>query len=128
MKNFCIVCAAVVVAASLVSSASAGDRVAPVSKSVLSSMGLGGMQQMTDSEGLAVRGKGTSAQAWGSGFSHVGLSYNNSHYNASAAFNHTGSSAHGQNTTSVANTLNIGSFSLSFVVNTAGSSSAGAGR
>ena len=65
MKNFGIFCAAFVIAASFVASASAADRA--VSKSMLNSMGLGSMQQLSDSDGLAIRGKGTSASAWGSG-------------------------------------------------------------
>ena len=36
-----------------------------VSKSTLSSMGFSSMQVISDNDGLAVRGKGTSASVWG---------------------------------------------------------------
>ena len=65
MKNFCIVCAATVLAATLVASASAGEHA--VSKSTLNSMGFSSVQVMSDVDGLAVRGKGTYASVWGSG-------------------------------------------------------------
>ncbi len=66
MKSFAIACAVMLFAAT----ASAAE---PVSKSTLASMGLGGMQQMSDSDGQAVRGKGytgsfgggTYARVWG---------------------------------------------------------------
>ncbi len=60
MKNVAIACALLML---LAATASAGDLA--VSKSTLSSMGLGGMQQMSDNDGLAVRGKGTWASVWG---------------------------------------------------------------
>ena len=53
MKTFAIACAAVLLFAA---TASAGDLA--VSQSTLDTMGLGGMQQMSDEEGLDVRGKG----------------------------------------------------------------------
>jgi hypothetical protein len=59
MKNFAFACAALML---LAATASAAE---PVAKSTLSSMGLGSMQTMTDNDGLAVRGKGTSASVWG---------------------------------------------------------------
>lgn len=59
MKNIAIACAALMLFAA---TASAGEK---VSKSTLSSMGLSGMQEMSDSDGLAVRGKGTFAGVWG---------------------------------------------------------------
>ena len=53
MKSFAIVCA---VGMWLATTASAGDLA--VSESTLDSMGLAGMQQMSDEDGLAVRGMG----------------------------------------------------------------------
>jgi len=73
MKNVAILCAATVLVASLVASASAADRVVSVPKSTLASMGFGGASVMSDADGLAVRGKGwwaprvtTTAQVSGS--------------------------------------------------------------
>jgi len=60
MKKFALALALV---AGMVASASAADRA--VSKSTLNSMGLSGMQQLSDNDGLAVRGKGSYAQVWG---------------------------------------------------------------
>lgn len=54
---------ALVLVAGIAASASAADRA--VSKSTLSSMGLSSMQVMSDTDGLAVRGKGTFAFTWG---------------------------------------------------------------
>ncbi len=59
MKHVAIACAAVMLFAATATAAE------PVAKSTLSSMGLGGMQQMSDNDGLAVRGKGTFAHVWG---------------------------------------------------------------
>jgi hypothetical protein len=59
MKNVAFACAAVMLFAATASAAE------PVAKSTLSSMGLGSMQQMSDNDGLAVRGKGTYANVWG---------------------------------------------------------------
>ncbi len=53
MKTFAVACAAVLFFAA---TASAGDLA--VSDSTLDTMGLGGMQQMSDEEGQDVRGKG----------------------------------------------------------------------
>jgi hypothetical protein len=61
MKNFAIACAAVVL---LAATASAAE---PVAKSTLASMGLGGMQQMSDNDGMAVRGLGIPHPAFGGG-------------------------------------------------------------
>jgi hypothetical protein len=58
MKKIAILSMATVLVAALVASASAADRVVPVSKSTLASMGFGGVSLMSDSDGLAVRGKG----------------------------------------------------------------------
>ena len=61
--NVRIFSAATLVLCALVASASAGE----ISKSTLSSMGLGSMQQLSDNDGLAIRGMGTSAAVWGEG-------------------------------------------------------------
>ena len=58
MKNVAIICAATVIVAGLVASASAADHVVSVRKSTLASMGFGSASLMSDAEGLAVRGKG----------------------------------------------------------------------
>ena len=58
MKNLGILCAALVLVAGMVASASAAERTASVSNSALASMGMGSMQVMTDHDGLAIRGKG----------------------------------------------------------------------
>jgi hypothetical protein len=60
MRTLAIVCAVLMLCAA---TASAGDLA--VSKSTLGSMGLGSMQQISDNEGMAVRGKGVSAAVWG---------------------------------------------------------------
>jgi hypothetical protein len=95
MKNFGIACVALLVVASLVGSASAADS---ISKSTLSSMGLGSMQLMSDSDGLAVRGMGTSASVWGEGIANYpGGQASLNGYDASASHRHGGSSAQGKN-------------------------------
>ena len=94
MKNFGIACVALLVVASLIGSASAADS---VSKSTLSSMGLGSMQLMSDSDGLAVRGMGTSASVWGeSNVAYRGQTAVNG-YAADASHHHSASSAEGKN-------------------------------
>lgn len=60
MKNVAIAGATLMF---LAATASAGELA--VSKSTLGSMGLGGMQSMSDEDGAAVRGKGTFAGVWG---------------------------------------------------------------
>lgn len=63
MKTIAFVCAALTL---LAATASAGDLA--VSKSTLNHMGLGGMQQMSDTDGMAVRGKAVFATVGGSSF------------------------------------------------------------
>src|SRR5262245_9127130 len=60
MRSVAMACVGLMLLASM---ASAGERA--VSKSTLHNMGLGGMKQLSDDAGLAVRGKGTSAHVWG---------------------------------------------------------------
>jgi hypothetical protein len=102
MKNVGIVCAALVVAL-MVSSASAADA---VSKSTLASMGLSSMQVMSDNDGLAVRGKGTSASVWGQGTAdYLGQTSTNG-YRASSS-HWSGPSSAGGNNLSVAGTVKV---------------------
>jgi hypothetical protein len=61
MKNVIIPCAVV----ALIGFASLASAAEPVAKSTLSSMGFGGMQQMSDETGMTIRGKGTFANVWG---------------------------------------------------------------
>jgi hypothetical protein len=43
----------------------AAVQAADVSSNMLAKMGLGGMQQLSDSQGLAIRGMGRSIEVWG---------------------------------------------------------------
>ncbi len=61
MKKFAILCAATIVVASLAVTVKAGE----ISQSTLGSMGLGSMHQMSDNDGLAIRGKGAIAYVYG---------------------------------------------------------------
>ncbi len=87
MKSFAIACAVMLFAAT-------ASAVEPVSKSTLASMGLGGMQQMSDSEGTAVRGKGymggygggTNAKVWGSSSASYHGQTSNNNYQAGASW------------------------------------------
>ena len=97
MKNFGMICGALVICASLVASASASDRVASVSKSTLGTMGLGGMQQLADNDGLAIRGKGTSASVWGEGTANFLGQKSVNGYTADASHHSSSSSAAGGN-------------------------------
>jgi hypothetical protein len=63
-----ILCTAVVLFGCMVATASAGDRVASVPNSTLASMGLGNVQRMSDSQGQAIRGKGSFATVFGTGY------------------------------------------------------------
>lgn len=64
MKNVFVASLVLALLASAAVTVSASEPAA-VSGATLSSMGLGGMQQMSDSDGLAIRGKGTFAGVWG---------------------------------------------------------------
>jgi len=80
MKSFAIACAALML---LAATASAGDLA--VSKSTLGSMGLGGMQTMSDDDGMTVRGKGTFAAVWGGSVANwPGQQSSNNNYAAGA--------------------------------------------
>jgi hypothetical protein len=82
-----VLCAATVVLSAIAASASAGE----VSKSTLNSMGFANMSQLSDNDGLAVRGKGTSASVWGAGTANYLGQTSTNGYTASAS-NHYGSS------------------------------------
>jgi len=91
MKNAFLALALV---AAFAVSASAAE---PVSKSALSSMGLGSMQQMSDNDGLAVRGKGTFAGVWGSSTAAwSGGQLSNNNYEAGASWAGKSSTATGK--------------------------------
>jgi len=84
---------ATVVLSAMAASASAGE----VSKSTLSSMGFANMQQMSDTDGLAVRGKGTNASVWGNGTANYLGQTSNNGYTAAASHHHGSSNANGGN-------------------------------
>jgi hypothetical protein len=77
MKIFVVACAAVVLSISTVAAAEPG-----VSKTALSSMGLAGMQNLSDADGLAVRGKGTFASVWGGSTASWGGQSSSNNYQA----------------------------------------------
>lgn len=106
MKNLGIVCAALVVVASMVSTVSAADA---ISKSTLASMGLGSMQVMSDNDGLAVRGlgyRGTYATVWGESTANYQGQTSTNGYEAGAKHKYGPSSAEGKNL-SVAGTVKL---------------------
>lgn len=78
MKSFAIAFSLMMVCAA---TASAGDA---VSKSALGSMGLGGMQEMSDADGMAVRGKGVSAAVWGGSQAQFNSQFSQNFYEAAA--------------------------------------------
>jgi hypothetical protein len=68
MQNVAIVCAALVIFAGIAATASAAERAVSVPKSTLASMGFASAHQLSDADGLAVRGKGTSAGVVGTSY------------------------------------------------------------
>lgn len=91
MKTLAIACAFVLL---FTVKGTAGEM--PVSTSTLSSMGLGSMQQMSDDDGIAVRGKAVSAGVWGtSSATWGGQSSSNSYFAGSSWLGNQGSSATG---------------------------------
>jgi hypothetical protein len=100
--NLRILTAATIVLTSFVAVASAAD----VSKSTLNGMGFGNMQQMSDSDGLAIRGKGTSASVWGESTANYRGQTSTNGYSAAASHQHSAASAQGKNL-SAAGTLKI---------------------
>jgi hypothetical protein len=109
MKNVAIICAAMVIFAGIAATASAGERAVP--KSTLASMGFASAHQMSDTDGLAVRGKGTSASVMGTSTANYsgrsGDATSTNAYMASADHHSSASSANGS--------------SLSFAGNVSGS-------
>ena len=91
--NVRILTAATVVLASFAAVASAAD----VSKSTLHGMGLGNMQQISDTDGLAIRGKGTSASVWGESTANFRGQTSTNGYSATASHSHGTARAHGKN-------------------------------
>lgn len=91
--NVRIFSAATLVLCALVASASAGE----INKSTLKNMGLGSMQQLSDNDGLAIRGKGTSASVWGEGTATYQGQTSTNGYQAAASHRHGSSSAEGKN-------------------------------
>ena len=84
MMNLRTVCVALALCMGLAVAASAGER--GISKSTLGSMGLGAMQSISDNDGLAVRGKGTSVAIWGTASSNAGFgNHGATAYTASAS-------------------------------------------
>ena len=82
MKSFAIACAVLMLFAA---TASAGDLA--VSKSTLGSMGLASMQQLSDNDGLAVRGKGVFAGVWGGSQANwAGGQHSSNNYEAGASW------------------------------------------
>ncbi len=92
MKNVLIPCALAALLFGFVSVASASE---PVAQSTLGSMGLGGMQQMSDEAGLSVRGKGTFAGVWGGSTANFAGQTSNNNYEAGASWVHKPSFAKG---------------------------------
>ncbi len=103
MKKYAIACAALVVVASMAVSAKAADA---VSKSTLSSMGFSSIQLISDNDGLAVRGKGTSASVWGESTANYKGQTSTNGYQAASSHKHGSSSAGGYNL-SVAGTVKV---------------------
>jgi hypothetical protein len=79
MKSFAIACSVLMLFAATTSAADLA-----VSKSTLGSMGLASMAQMSDSDGLAVRGKGVSASVWGGSQAQFDGQFSQNFYEAAA--------------------------------------------
>jgi hypothetical protein len=103
-----LIVAAAVLATGLVASAKAGE----VSKSTLGNMGFGAVSTMSDAEGMAIRGKGTSASVWGESTANYGnrhgLNTSTNGYEASASHHHGSSLAGGANLSAAGNVSNHG--------------------
>jgi hypothetical protein len=68
MRSLRIVCAVSVLLAGMAAAVSAAEPAGSVPKATLGAMGWGKVQPMSDSAGLAVRGKGSFAIVWGTGY------------------------------------------------------------
>jgi hypothetical protein len=121
MKKYSMILAAVALVAVMAGSAAAADHVA---KSTLSNMGFGSASIMSDADGLAVRGKGTYAYAWGqSSASYYNRNGGNTSYNGydvGATHKYGSSTAVGANASVAGSASNYG-----FKVNFAGGGSFG---
>ncbi len=122
MKNLCILCAAIVLVASMSAVVSAGELSVP--KSTLNSMGFSSVSVMSDNDGLAVRGKGTSASVWGQSTAVFGPNTSTNGYSASASHYFGSSTAVGHNNSFAGITNTFGHFTSSTIVSAGGSSSA----
>lgn len=98
MKNLGITCGAVALFVVFAGSVSARE----LSKSTLGNMGLGGMSQLSDNDGLVIRGKGTSASVWGQSTAHVNGASSSNGYVASSSHYHGSSLAAGANISAAA--------------------------
>jgi hypothetical protein len=111
MKSLAIACAVLV--AGLVGTAKAAD----VSKATLGEMGFANATVMSDVDGLAVRGKGTSASVFGASIANYntwkGDNSATNGYEASASHRHGSSLAKGSNLSFAGNKNNYG-FSVNF--------------
>jgi hypothetical protein len=119
MKKFAISCVAAMLVAGMVGSASAADS---VPTSTLASMGFGSAHQMSDNDGLTVRGMGTSASVWGTSTATKGDNTSTNGYAAAASHHHGSSTANGKNL-SFAGSVSGSPNSIHFHINVAGGSS-----
>src|SRR5450432_3507616 len=124
MKKLCIICAALVLVSGLAASASAGQPVKSIPAATLSSMGLGGVHQMSDNAGTAVRGMGTYAAAWGQSTSTSLGSTTTNGYQAIGQHLFGPAAAGGTNSSSAGTQLSVGHFTVTFQTFAGGSSSA----
>ncbi len=103
-----LIVAAAVLATGLVASAKADE----VSKSTLGNMGFGAVSTLSDADGMAIRGKGTSAAIWGESVSSYGnrngLNISTNGYQASASHHRGSSLAVGANLSTAGSVSNHG--------------------
>ncbi len=121
MKKLAIICVAAVLFAGMVGSVSAAER---VPASTLASMGFSSVHQISDVDGLAVRGKGTSAGVWGQSTAVFGPNTSSNGYSASASHHYGSSTANGSNSSFAGVTNTFGHFVSSTIVSAGGASSA----
>lgn len=103
-----LVFAFAVLAAGLIGSAKAGE----VSKSTMGAMGFGGATIMSDHDGMAIRGKGTSASVWGTSSANFnsrdGDSSATNGYQAAANNHRSSSKAEGSSNSYAGNVSSLG--------------------
>lgn len=68
MRCLRIVCAVTGLLAGTIATAAAAEPAGSIPRATLSAMGFDGVQAIADGEGLAVRGKGSYAIVWGTGY------------------------------------------------------------